>query len=68
MVSRLLVMQAQQLYGQSFMCMTMPASKLDKVAQMANVSLLLQKFKFSALHCTAKMMLCMHSMNDSLIC
>lgn len=26
---------AQQLYGQSFMCMTMPTSELDKVAQMA---------------------------------
>ena len=40
MATRLVVMQAQQLYGQSFMCMTMPASELDKVAQMANVSLL----------------------------
>lgn len=27
---------AQQLYGQSFMCMTMPASELDKVAQLAH--------------------------------
>ncbi|DBB15465.1 TPA: deoxyribonuclease II activity, variant 3 [Trebouxia sp. C0006] len=27
---------AQQVYGQSFMCMTMPASELDKVAEMAN--------------------------------
>lgn len=68
MATRSVVVQAQQVYGQSFMCMTMPASELDKVAEMANVSLLLQKFKFSALHCTAKMMLCMHSMNDSLIC
>ena len=40
MVTILVVMQAQQLYGQSFMCMSMPASELDKVAQMANVSLL----------------------------
>jgi len=72
MATRLVVMQAQQLYGQSFMCITMPASELDKVAQMANVSLLHYRCNFTALQCnfTALQMqfycVVLHGMNNTL--
>ena len=37
----LVAVQAQQLYGQSFMCLSMATSELNKIAQMASVSFLL---------------------------
>ena len=37
----MIALQAQQLYGQSFMCMSMAASELEKIAHMAAVSSLL---------------------------